>query len=241
MKKITYLLLIITSFCFAQFNVTDLEGNIIQNNSEITFNEFNVEDAKLKFKTVNTAENSLDIRIRCTGITNADGNSFQLCYGGLCYDNVAVNGIYPDFQNIIAPGQDNGISDYFLNNFGGNGNTDLIYSFRVFAFDLEGNVVGQSINLSYRYSPEPLSNDSFEQLSNLGINLKNTISQGLFEVQSSTKGAVSVFSLNGQLVQNVDFQEGNFTIDLSAFQSNYYLINFATNDGKTASIKVLKK
>jgi hypothetical protein len=116
----------------------------------------------------------------------------------------------------------------------------MVYTFEIYALDMSGFPVGNVFNLVYKYNAN-LSSDSFEQLSNLGINLKNTISQGLFEAQTSISGAVSVFSLNGQLVQNVDFQEGNFTIDLSAFQSNYYLINFATNDGKTATIKVLKK
>lgn len=238
MKKILYTLLLVTSISFAQFNVTDLQGNIIENNSEFAFNVYNSEAAKLKFKTVNTSNIDLDIRVKCTNITNANGVGFQLCYGGLCHDNVIVGGVYPDFQNIIAPGQDNGPADYFVNNV--TGSAEMIYSFEIYALDLSGFPVGDVFNLIYKYNAN-LSSDSFEQLTNLGINLKNTISEGLFDVQSSTKGSVNVFSLNGQLIQNIDFQENNFIIDLSAFQSNYYLINFATNDGKTATIKVLKK
>lgn len=241
MKKIKYILLLISSVCFAQFNVTDLEGNIIENGTQFNYDQISNAEAKLKFKTVNTSDATIDIRVRCTGITNTDGIGFQLCYGGLCYDNVEVNGVYPNFQNIIAPGQDNGPSDYFLNNVAGNGTDDLIYSFRVFALDLDGNVVGQSVNLTYRYSPEPLSINSFQALSNLGINLKNTIAESSFEIQSSVQGTVNIFSLNGQLVQTIGFQEGNFSIDLSAYQTTYYLLNFATTDGKTATIKVLKK
>jgi hypothetical protein len=238
MKKILYTFLFFTAFSYAQFNVTDLQGNIIENNSEFVYNTYNDESAKLKFKTVNTSQIDLDIRVKCTSITNANGVGFQLCYGGLCHDNIISGGIYPDYQNIIAPGQDNGPADYFVNNV--TGNDEMIYTFEIYALDMSGFPVGNVFNLTYKYNAN-LSSDSFEQLSNLGINVKNTVSQGLFDVHSSAKGSVNIFSLNGQLVQSFDFQEGNFGIDLTAYQSNYYLINFLTNDGKSATIKVLKK
>lgn len=240
MKNILYSILLISSICSAQFTVTDLDGNSIENNSEIVFNSVANSEAELKFKTLNTSTTTLDIRVRCLSITNAVGTGFQLCYGGLCYDNIEVGGTYPDFQNIIAPGQDNGNADYFKNNFAGDGTSDQIYLFRVFARDLDGNPVGETVNFTYRYSPN-LSFNSFEQLSNLGINLKNTVSNDIFEVESSIQGSVDVFSLTGQKLLSRDFQQESFSLDLSPLNASYYLLVFTNKNGGSATIKVLKK
>ena len=240
MKKILYSILLITSMSYAQFNVTDLQGNIIPNNSEFVFNVFNSESAKLKFKTVNTSNADLDIRIKCTSITNANGVGFQLCYGGLCHDNVIVGGVYPDFQNIIAPGQDNGPADYFVNNTQGSGTLDLIYSFEIYAQDMSGFPVGNIYNITYKYS-QNLSSDSFETLNNLGINLKNTVSQSVFEISSQVSADVQVFSLTGQKLQSSQIEAGNSSVDLGNLGTSFYVLHFVTADGKSASVKVLKQ
>lgn len=240
MKKILHLLLFVSAFSYGQFNVTDLDGNIIPNNAEFVFSSYGDAAAKLKFKTVNTSNANLDIRVRSLSILNTNGVGFQLCYGGLCYDNISAGGTYPDFQNIIAPGQDNGNADYFVNNVPGDGVNDLIYSFRVFAFDMNGTPIGDVVNITYKYSPN-LSNNSFESLSNLGIDLKNTVSQNVFEMTTTVKANVQVFSLAGQKLRSNSVEVGSSSLDLSGLQSAYYILNFTTSEGKSASIKVLKQ
>jgi hypothetical protein len=240
MKKLLLTLLLASTIGYAQFNVTDLQGNVVANGTELVFNTFNTEAAKFKFKTVNTSNADIDIRVRCTGLTNSDGVGFQLCYGGLCHDNVVVGAVYPDFQNIIAPGQDNGPADYFVNNVPGVGDQDLIYTFEIYALDMSGFPIGELFNLSYRYSPT-LSLNGYEQLSNLGVNLKNTISTDLFDFQTTTSGKVDVISLTGQKLMSQNFQVGNFTLNLGNLNTSYYLLVFSTNSGASAAVKVLKK
>ena len=100
MKKITILFLLLISASnnlMAQFVVNRIDGTTITNNEIITFTTHSNSSAELKFTVQNNASQNLDFRIRCTNLVNTDGTNFQLCWGGECIPNVALNGTYPNY------------------------------------------------------------------------------------------------------------------------------------------------
>ena len=119
MKKITYLLLITLSMVNqvnAQFSVNILDGTPFTNDEVIEFTSYNSAASELKFTVHNNSTVNLDFRILCSRLTNNNGSNFQLCWGGECISSVAINGIYPGFQNIINAGASTvGLNDSFKN------------------------------------------------------------------------------------------------------------------------------
>jgi len=117
MKKITYSIffsfLFLTSFAQVEFKKSD--GTIITDGMVIPFGTTGT-SAYLNFRVKNVSTTPLDIKIKCIGLINTTGANFELCYGGSCFDSVTLNGIYPDYENILAPGQSNpSQGDHFVN------------------------------------------------------------------------------------------------------------------------------
>lgn len=234
MKKITTsLFLILFSFiASAQFEFKKSDGTLIQNGDVLTFGPNN---NYLNFRIKNTSNQPLDIKVKCTNLVNTDGTQFELCYGGSCFESVAVNGIYPNYENLLAPGQSSPAQGEHFANFN-NGNGQIIdLEFSVYALGFENNV----INFTYRYNPL-LNSSSFEILENMGINLKNTVIDSNLNFDSNTNGYIFVYNLRGQLVSKSSFSEGTQNINFSNLSPALYLIRFSTNDGRIATSKVLK-
>jgi len=238
MKKVLIILFTFVQICtYGQFTFTDHSGNAIVDGSTLTYETANAESAKLKFYITNVGTNPIDVRIRCTGITGGDGVGFQLCYGGLCHDNVVTGVTYPDYQFLLNSGQNNGDFDYFVNNIVSE--TPIDFQFEVFGLDSTGFPTGQSLSFTYRYD-STLEINSFENLTSMGINIENTSIKSDFKFNSTQSGNLSIYNLNGQLIKDYKFSEGTQNLNLSELSSAIYVANFSTTEGKTSSVKLIK-
>jgi hypothetical protein len=238
MKKVLIILFVFAQvYTYGQFSFTDLSGNTIADGSTLTYETANSESAKLKFLVTNVGTNPIDVRIKCTGITGGNGVGFQLCYGGLCHDNVVTGVDYPDYQFILNAGENNGNFDYFVNNFVSS--TPINFQFQVYSLDTTGFPTGQAVSFTYRYD-STLGLNSFENLTSMGINIENTTVKSDFKFNSTQSGNLSIFNLNGQLIKEYKFSEGNQNLGLSELSSAIYVANFSTTEGKTSSVKLIK-
>ena len=237
MKKITYSLffsfLFLTSFAQVEFKKSD--GTIITNGMIIPFETVG-STAYLNFRVKNISTIPQDIKIKCISLVNATGANFELCYGGSCFDSVAINGVYPDYPNPLAPGQSNpSQGDHFVNFNPGTGGV-MDYVFSVYALGSEAN----AITFTYRYAPN-LSINTLEGLTNLGISITNTVITDDFSFTASDKGNVSVFNLNGQLVRELNFTQGFQNINLSNLNTSVYIARFTNSEGISSNVKIIKQ
>ena len=234
MKKITLSILFSMVFlnAFSQFIFRKSDGTPITNGTILTYGPGN---NYLNFRVQNTSNQNLDIKVKCTNLVNTTGTQFELCYGGSCYDSVSLNGVYPEYENPLAPGQSNPAQgDHFVNFNPGNGQVMELH-FSVYPIGFENN----AINFVYRFDPL-LGVNSFETLSLIGINIENTTVSSDFKFNSTQNGNLSIFNLNGQLINEYKFTEGAQNIDLSALSSAIYIANFSTTEGKSSSVKLTK-
>lgn len=238
MKKTTFSILcsLLISTVFAQgfeFKKTDLTP--INNGDIITFSTLG-ESSNLNFRIKNTSATPLDIKVKCMSLLNATGNQFQLCYGGSCFDGITVNGTYPDYEYLLAPGASNpSQGEHFQNNDAGN-NAAVEYVFKVYAVGAES----EGITFTYRYDPN-LSTSPIKELSAMGINLQNTIINNEMTLNSLTSGKVNLVTVNGQQLATYSFVAGTQNINLSHLSTGIYIATFQTTDGKLSQIKLLKK
>jgi hypothetical protein len=239
MKKIITLLSFgICTLSFAQFTFSYRNGAEIPNGSVVSFNTHSQTSANLNFHITNTTTNDIDVRIKCVSINNATGEGFQLCYGGLCHDNIVAGGIYPDYQFIIEPGQNNGNFDYFVNNNGGNGQIQE-YLFEIYALDMSGFPIGDIKTFTYKYD-QSLSSPTFESLSHAGIHLGSTILSDFFAVSVENITSVELYNVNGQLVQRHSLNQGSHNIAVQNLSSGLYLAKFSTGSTQQ-TVKLVKK
>ncbi len=234
MKKITLSILFSMVFlnAFSQFAFKKSDGTPITDGTVLTYGPGS---NYLNFRVQNTSNQDLDIKIKCTNLVNTTGSQFELCYGGSCYDSVALNGVYPEYENPLMPGQSNpSQGDHFVNFNAGNGEVMELH-FSVYPIGFESN----AINFVYRYDPL-LGVNSFEALSLLGINVENTTINSDFKFNSTQSGKLAIYNLNGQLINEVQFSEGSQNVNLSGLSSAIYIANFSTNEGKTSSVKIIK-
>lgn len=237
MKKITYSVLLSFIFLssFAQVEFKKSDGTIITNGMIIPFETVG-STAYLNFRVKNISTTPQDIKIKCISLVNATGSNFELCYGGSCFDSVAVNGVYPDYPNLLAPGQSNPAQgDHFVNfNLGTGGVMDYVFS--VYALGSEAN----AITFTYRYTPN-LSINVFEGLTNVGISITNTMVTDDFSFSANDKGNVSLFNLNGQLVSELNYTEGVHNINLGNLTTSVYIARFTNAEGISSNVKIIKQ
>jgi hypothetical protein len=235
MKKISYSILFCLVFlnAFSQFTFKKSDGTTINDGAVLTYGPG---DNYLNFRVQNTSNQELDIKVKCTNLVNTNGTQFELCYGGSCFDSVALNGIYPDYYNPLLPGQSNPAQgDHFVNFNAGNGEI-MEFHFSVYAVGFEND----AINFVYRYDSN-LSVNSFENLSSLGINIENTTVKNEFKFNSTQAGNLSIFNLNGQLISEYNYFEGIQNLNLSNLSSAIYVASFSSAEGKSSSIKIIKE
>lgn len=219
----------------AQFTFSRTDGTPITNGSVVTFGSSG-NSSKLNFRLTNTSNVPLDIKIKCTSLVNAPGTSFELCYAGTCNDFVVLNGVYPDYENLLNPGQSNPpVGEHFVNYNAGNGQIQE-YGFSVYALGFEQN----AINFVYRFDPNLFSTTGFDALQNLGITLNSTRINDMLSFDSQVNGNLSIVSVTGQEVIRTSFSEGNQNINTTSLASGLYIAQFKTNTGETGTIKIIK-
>lgn len=245
MKK-TFLLLsvLFLNFAFAQspMTVTKIDGTPITDGSIIAFGSTDITTATLGFFVHNNSNADIDVRIKCISLTGT-GTGMQLCFGGLCYNNVIAGNSYPAFPVTIAAGQTNTQFDHFYNsNLDTGGATMKDYTFKFYQIDANGTEVGNSVTFTYRYNPTLSVNNvkAFNQLENIGVILKSNVLGNTLSVDASKINELTIYDLNGKLIMTETLKLGANTADVSNLNKGMYILNFKNKDGKSASLKAIK-
>jgi hypothetical protein len=244
MKKIilsVLLSVLLSSFLNAQYTVNKIDGTAFVNNEIIEFTTSNSSAAELKFVVNNTGTENLDFRIRCMNLVNNTGFNFQLCFGYDCFSSVSIGVIYPDYQVIVNAGENRtGLGDNLKNfNPGDGANYPMDYSFRFFTKNLAGTVVGENLNITYRYQG-PLSIEKRDKLNLMGIKVLNTVVNEFVGLEIQKSANYYLVNLQGQRISS-GILTNNTNLDMSSLQSGIYLLNFSNEEGLSDTIKIVKK
>jgi hypothetical protein len=201
----------------------------------MVFGTANQPSASFPFRIINTSDEPINVKIKSTSIINSNGSNFQVCFGGTCYDNIVINGVYPDYDFIINPGEDNGTGDYFKNNNVTESEV-LTFQFSIYAIGFEN----QAKTFTYKYDPE-LSVDDTNNLNKIGIQLNNTIVKNTLVFEAEENGLAEVYDLNGRLIKKYPYSFGIQNIDFNGINAAVYIVKFLANDGNVGTVKIVKQ
>jgi hypothetical protein len=250
MKKISILFsfLFITTIVTAQFTVEDYDGVPILDGDVRVFNSLEptgtpgVNESVLYFWINNpSTEDEIFMKIKLESITNADGSSYQFCFGDLCIFDVNEGQTYPvsGVPETIPPGGTNLPENKFQNDNPGDGtNYPVDYVWKFFEVDADDNEIGTPLTFTYRFDPN-LSVNDLEN--NLGVKLQNTIAGEELNVQSKHNLNFEIFNLNGQLIRSNQVEPGLNSISTASLNTGMYFIKFSNNNGTATTLKFVVK
>jgi len=243
MKKIFLVLSVLfLNFVQAQMTITKIDGTPINEGQIITFDTTDSNAATLGFYVHNNSNADINVRIKCLSLTGT-GTGMQLCFGGLCYNNVIAGNSYPAFPVTIAAGQTNTAFDHFYNsNADTGGATMKDFTFKFYQIDANGTEVGNSVTFTYRYNPTLSINNptAFNQLENIGVIVKSNVLGNTLSIDASKINELTIYDLNGKLTMTETLILGANTVDVANLSKGMYILNFKNEDGKSASLKAIK-
>jgi len=249
MKKIIILIVCLSSaLSFSQMTMKKLDGTPINNGDVFTYtsladpdNPSTTDPAYLGLKFYNSSASNINVKMKLISMTNATGSSLQFCIDPICVGTITVGNSYPSSSPSIVPANgQNGNFDHFANGYAGDGINPVEYVLKFYMVNSFGAEIGNSITITYRYSPT-LSTPGFAAVREAGINIKSTWVTSQIEFDANANGKVELFDLNGRLVHQTRYISGYNTIDISNLNAAAYILNFTTEEGKRASLKVIKK
>lgn len=232
---------------YAQLDITTVAGDPIQDGDIFNFDQLGESDplssaGKLKFVIGNSSDTeTINAFIEVVSISNTDGQNAQLCVQPLCYYSVGVGTKAPNNALVLAPGTDNGPSDYFFNTDGGDGqNYPITYGLKFFTVDDQGAETGESISVTYNYTPETFSNAKFD-MSDIGVTVVNTMVKDVLDFSNEDAVDFTIYSVNGRKMHSSSYKAGQHRIDFSGFATGIYLLNVKNEAGQTANLKLIKE
>ncbi|NRD23199.1 T9SS type A sorting domain-containing protein [Winogradskyella litoriviva] len=241
-KKLLFMSLFLASLVsYAQFEVRDQsDDSLLSEGQVIAFSEAGCaynDPCNFKFKVTNTSTTDIYMRIFVDNLTGTDGSNFQLCFNGVCLNNVSLNSGYPSTPALIAAGTTNSAGNNFWNQNSSDTTTPMSWTLRFQAYDASGFTVGTPLTVTYEFNPS-LSVDETE-LSFLEVYPTST--QNHLNVISSEDLSADIFDLVGRKVMQANITSGTDTIDVSNLSAQPYIIRFTNTSGNTMTKKIVKK
>lgn len=242
-KKLLLMSLILTSFVsFAQFEVKNQSDNsTLTEGQVISFSEASCgysDPCNFKFDVTNTSTEDISMRIFVDNLTGTDGSNFQLCFNGVCLNDVSLNSGYPSTPATVTAGATNS-SGNSLWNLNPSGTTQAMsWTFRFQAYDAAGSFpIGTPLTITYSYDSSLSIEDS--ELSALEVyptSVKNELN-----VSSNEDLSVEIYDLLGRSVKQSNIISGGDKINISDLSAQPYIIRFTNEAGNTVTKKIIKE
>ena len=220
----------------AQFSMTTIDDQPIENGQTFTFNTTTEEDAKLGYIVHNESDALILMKAEVIELIGSDGSEFELCFGGSCYYSINQGLIMPQSPVAIQPGGIQGMFDHMWNK-----NTSSPYmsaKIKFFMIDTFGAEVGEPLIVNYIYN-ENLGVQDIEQA--VKSQVQNTIIKDILMLDLHENSTINIYSVSGKLIKATKANQGKLNLNLSNLNKGQYIVVVNSASGKTASTKVLVK
>ncbi|WP_179005050.1 T9SS type A sorting domain-containing protein [Winogradskyella forsetii] len=190
-----------------------------------------------KFKVTNTTTQDIYVRIFVDDLVGTDGSDFQLCFAGVCLNDVALNSGYPSTPYLIAPGGTNSAGNNLWNLNPSTTTTPMSWTFRFQAFDSSGFTVGTPLIVTYSFDPTLSVGES--QLSDIKVYPTTVVNE--LNVSANEDLTANFYDLLGRSVKQATILSGDDTIDISDLSAQPYIIRFTNEEGESITKKIVKQ
>ena len=224
----------------AQFTVEDTDGNTISEGQIIAFGEVGYPEGNFDFFVQNpSTTDPIRMKIEFVSAVNADGSGLEICFG-LCYTGVIIGNTYPPNAEFVevAPNSQTGPGNHFLNTDMGNGTDVIDYTFKFYEVAADGTTqIGTPLTMMYRYDPNLLSVNE----NTLDVTINSTVVTEQLTVNTKESLDLVVYDLQGRIAASYKIAAGLQQVDVSALNTQLYILKFNNAEGNTYTSKIVKK
>lgn len=233
-------------FSFSQneyaFTLEDSDGLTIEDNAILEFSSSSYPEASLNFFVRNNTSEVIMVRAEVTDVSGTDGNQIEFCFGE-CYFGVLEGQSYPigNWQPVvfIEPGQTQISSGDHIYNFdSGDGENPIVYSFRFYMSDIDGNELMSIPELQTDYSITYLYSSTLSNIEENILDFTYSYSNNKIKIRSDEQLKLELYNLSGQKLFVFDLSVGENMINVNKFENKILVMKFYNEDGDTEFKKI---
>tara|TARA_B100001093_G_scaffold149038_1_gene141791 strand:+ start:4343 stop:5101 length:759 start_codon:yes stop_codon:yes gene_type:complete len=233
-------------FSFSQneyaFTLEDSDGLTIEDNTILEFSSTTYPEASLNFFVRNNTSEVIMVRAEVTNVSGTDGSQVEFCFGE-CYFGVLEGQSYPigNWQPVvfIEPGQTQiSAGDHIYNFDLGDGENPIVYSFRFYMSDIDGNELMSIPELQTDYSMTYMYSSTLSNSSDNILDFSYSYSNNRIKISSYEPLNLELYSLTGQKLFSRDLFVGENFIKVHEFQNKIIVMKFYNEEGSTEFKKI---
>lgn len=239
--KTTFLTLMSALFCLsasAQFTFLDFDGNPVESGTTVTFGQGQIGDPDgfFKYFVRNDAAGDIFMKAENTSITNADGSTFEICFG-LCYTGITQGQQFPNNGSVFIAEGTQTLSGNHLANTADNP-SPMEFVFRFYQTDQAGtNEVGNEFFITYRYDPALGVNDN----NKIDFEITSTLIRDVLELRSSEAATIKIADKRGRKIKDKKIVPGTQRIPMSDLPSDLYFVTITNDRNVSETVRVIKQ
>jgi len=240
---------LVSAFAQAQDPVITLFNDDEQITDGFVYNAvYNPEEPDdLNLLVTNVSDSNVRLKLKMVNIENGMNNEemVQFCFGGNCYFEVEEGSLVGPNDGgpeglLLEPGMSNSDGDHFFSVYQGDDTSLPVQFDMAFVSVAPDGTEGETLmTFSYRYDAT-LSTKEISKLQNMGISVKNTIVNSIFEIESAQPATLELFDISGKKVKNITISEGAQVIDLAGLTTAIYIAKFTNSENQTSQIRIVK-
>ena len=221
---------------WAQISITDINGNQINNDDTVTFNN---DTEGLVTLITNSSANQIELRLKSVSITGARGDGMEFCIGA-CYYGMTEGAVYPDpagtFHYYLDAGATSAETDvHFLHHIQDGDPKVTEYVLKIYE---DGNEANNYVQFVYKYDANYVG---IKDIKNLQISIYPNPATDYFTVtvpDNINESRIIISNILGKVEKNVltDKNKGFFKTD--GFSPGIYFVS-VISDGLTIDTKKL--
>ena len=224
------------------FTLEDSDGLTIDDNEILEFSSTTYPEASLNFLVRNNTSEVIMVRAEVTNVSGTDGGQIEFCFGE-CYFGVLEGQSYPigNWQPVvfIEPGQTQiSAGDHIYNFDVGDGENPVIYTFRFYMSDIDGNELMSIPELQTDYSITYFYSSTLSNNSENILDFSYSYSNNRIKINCDEQLKLELYNLTGQKLFSRDLFFGENMINVDKFENKIIVMKFYNDDGDTELKKI---
>ena len=237
-KSLFFALCMVVASANAQFTFLDIDGMAVESGTVANFGPGQVGDPAgyYEFFVANQNTEPIFMKAEFVSAVNADGSSFEICFG-LCYTDIVVGQKFPNNGSVfIDAGSQTPPGNHLVNSL--DNDSPMDFNFRFYQTDQAGTTeLGNDFFITYRFDPTlGVTDNAF-----LDFEISATLVSDYLETKSSAGYTLSIYNKRGRSVKKKRITTQTNRMPIGDLPAGMYFVRVVNDQNASKTIKIIKK
>ncbi len=237
-KSLFFALCMVVASANAQFTFLDIAGASVESGTVANFGPGQVGDPAgyYEFFVANQNTEPIFMKAEFVSAVNADGSSFEICFG-LCYTDIVVGQKFPNNGSVfIDAGSQTPPGNHLVNSL--DNDSPMDFNFRFYQTDQAGTTeLGNDFFITYRFDPTlGVTDNAF-----LDFEISATLVSDYLETKSSAGYTLSIYNKRGRSVKKKRITTQTNRMPIGDLPAGMYFVRVVNDQNASKTIKIIKK